>query len=568
MSSMTESLLLEAQTLRLEGDHDGSIHLLRTVISQCNSDIAAAGDAKSTTEIARRMRQVAVYQLTLMLLQRCGRYRYRMLSISNGVAGDKIPAENNYLEDEEEADELSWKLGYRLRLSAKAFGYPSCRCRYTIISSEAPLHIIDDAIAPTLFGALQFSFRPDSKYWSEFYSRINGDNDEFWNRGKDFLQSSSMSTMKNQFASHNIVLPSPTASEENVLHHIQNASSLLEQVAISVKHKLLQRFPELRYAKSVEIWCHKRPPDGCHQLHYDMDEIRLQERRQRLAKSPRIDQKFRLQSESKQESKRRKLSGTNEGSKKVNDGIQLHERNKADGIFSPLVSCILTIYVPNSSNACKLCNEYAKGTPTIICNQSIFDFKERKSKTHDVQNSKGWLCYPKPNRLLAFEGSLLHGVIPGIPEPGNCEENFDSCSSCSSTENTYSDHNMPKENFYQKRVTLMMGFWGDGVCTQGSSDFGPNTQYPNVATDQTSSSGWANEFLPINIGEQDHYLKDSNSFPLGKVIEVQPLWTSIGRSDDTFCEFIDGDNNPIKFTGRFFLSSDSTNEIDNAILHP
>ena len=39
MSLMTENLLLQAQTLRIEGIIDASIDLLRVVISQCNSDL-------------------------------------------------------------------------------------------------------------------------------------------------------------------------------------------------------------------------------------------------------------------------------------------------------------------------------------------------------------------------------------------------------------------------------------------------------------------------------------------------------------------------------------------------
>ena len=555
MSSMTESLLLEAQNLHLDGDHDGSIHLLRIVISQCNSDIAAAGGAKSSKDIAWRMRQMAAYQLALSLLQRRGRCWYHMLGIGNGGAGEKVP-ENKDLERETEADELLWKLGYKLRLSVKAFGYPSCCCRYTTLSPGAPVHVIDDAIASNLFGALQFAFRPESKYWSDFYSKINGGGGASWTRESNGLQSPSK---RNQFASHNIILPSSAsesfdsdASSGDLLHQMQNASSLIEQVAISARHKLQKRFPNLKDAKSVEVWCHERPPDGCHQLHYDVDEIRLEERRRCVMKSPHIDQAVGLKSDSK----RQRI-----------DIIDRGDKNKADGLFSPLVSCILTIYVPNSSDACELCHEYGKGTPTIVCNQSISNIRERQRTTGHIQKSKGWLCYPKPNRLLAFEGSLLHGVVPGIPEPGNCAQNLDNCSSCSSIDSSYLDHNTPTENCHQKRVTLMMGFWGDGVFTQGATDVGPNTPYPNKSKDRTSSFSWANEFLPIKIEHCD-LLRDSNPFSIGAAIEVQPLWIPIGRSDDYYREFINGGIDPIQFTGRFFLKSGSTNEIDDGILYP
>ena len=128
MSLMTENLLLHAQSLREEGDMDASIDLLRVVIAQCNSDGHKArqrtkerdrhrliddnyveGDILDVGTIGQ-IRQMAAYQLALLLLQRSGRKRCNSL-------GDI---------DEKEADELLWKLGYRLRLSKMAFGYLRC----------------------------------------------------------------------------------------------------------------------------------------------------------------------------------------------------------------------------------------------------------------------------------------------------------------------------------------------------------------------------------------------------------------------------------------------------------
>ncbi len=47
------------------------------------------------------------------------------------------------------------------------------------------------------------------------------------------------------------------------------------------RRRLARRFPDVADATSVEVWCHRRPRDGEHRLHCDMDEILLWERRRR-----------------------------------------------------------------------------------------------------------------------------------------------------------------------------------------------------------------------------------------------------------------------------------------------
>lgn len=515
MSSMTESLLLTAQKLRLEGDLSASISLLRTVLSQCNSDVfnTKVNDnmknmVESNIKKTWQMRQMAAYQLALLLLQRSGRSSYMSKDEDDGRA-------NN---DETEADELLWKLGYKLRLSIKSFGYPSCYCQHKVASSnELPLHTIDNAMPSELFDALKFAFRPGSKYWTEFYSQINVSSVSTWSRDDE------SSLPSNQFASHNIQLP----THNNTLHNLQNANSLLEQIAIITKLKLSQRFSKLQKATSVEIWSHQRPPDGSHQLHYDMDEIRLHQRRKRIS-----DKDDSLQHDCKKQK------------------VERSEYDKADGVYCPLVSCVLTIHVPNSSGSCLECVERDKGSPTIICNQSILD----QQKT---PKSKGWLCYPKPNRLLAFEGSLLHGVVPGIPEPDSVL--------FSSDDSSNSGYHDSEEIVHPNRVTLMMGFWADGVCTQSSkSIMGPNMVLSGISSDNPTDT-WAYEFSPLKIKKLDQE-ESITDLSYSAAIEVEPLWTPINHCSN-FCEFISGEEHDLKFSGRFFLKSDSMHEIDDDILH-
>jgi hypothetical protein len=44
------------------------------------------------------------------------------------------------------------------------------------------------------------------------------------------------------------------------------------------------------------------------------------------------------------------------------------------------------------------------GGPTLMTNQYLEDTKLA---------ARGWLAFPKLNRLVVFDGSYLHGVIPG-----------------------------------------------------------------------------------------------------------------------------------------------------------
>jgi hypothetical protein len=51
------------------------------------------------------------------------------------------------------------------------------------------------------------------------------------------------------------------------------------------------------------------------------------------------------------------------------------------------------------------------------------------------------------------------------------------------------------------------------------------------------------------------------------VIEVNPLWTPIHRDSSTFGEYINDNAMAMYFSGRFFLRSVCTREIDDEIIH-
>ena len=530
MSLMTENLLLQAQSLRLDGDIDTSIDLLRVVVKQCNADLQEKDEKRSTDDvignsskgeesnsiIVLQLRETAAYQLALLLLQRSGR-RCNSTSNDNDHTIQKKKNDVDETEtdnilsdiDEIEADNILSKLGYRLRISKLAFGYPICNCnrqqkRYNntqpTASSLISAIVIDDILPLSIFNALQHAYRPESKYWSELYSKVNS------------TTTAEKQKNTNQFASHNIPLPTNTPP-----------SSILEQVAILVQQQLQDDFPYITHATSVEVWSHQRPPDGEHQLHYDMDEIRLWKHRK--------------------------------GS--INQGENRSKRQKTnpksnDGISCPIVSCVLTVNIPNEEQlgTCSVCGKTGNSNPTIICNQSILDM----DRTHS--SNVGCLCYPYPNRLLAFEGSLLHGVIPGIPQESSATSDNDE-SSCSEDSYNMQDtsHSMPVSDDDNQRVTLMLGFWKDVPLTDNNSAvIGPNVPFDGV------SCSWKEEFNPVDMKERDFNHRGTKNTQL--LNSIDPLWVRIDEED--FGKYTAADS--AKQCGRFFLESTDYREIDTKVL--
>lgn len=75
-------------------------------------------------------------------------------------------------------------------------------------------------------------------------------------------------------------------------------------------------------------------------------------------------------------------------------GHQMHfdsDDEGRGGVRNPIISTIIYI-----TAGC--------GGPSLVTNQTL---------QHDHLATKGWLCYPKCERLVAFDGRYLHGVIPG-----------------------------------------------------------------------------------------------------------------------------------------------------------
>ena len=127
--------------------------------------------------------------------------------------------------------------------------------------------------------------------------------------------------------------------------------TVLVQVIHILRSLVSQAFPQvMEECTAAEWWCHNRPHSSGHQLHFDSDD---------------------------------------EG---------------RGGVRNPICSTVLHL-TPKAKNSTNQ-SESIVGGETIITAQSSTSKKLSES-------SDGWLCSSYTNRLLAFAGNLLHGVVPG-----------------------------------------------------------------------------------------------------------------------------------------------------------
>ncbi|KAJ3211570.1 hypothetical protein HDU67_004425 [Dinochytrium kinnereticum] len=108
------------------------------------------------------------------------------------------------------------------------------------------------------------------------------------------------------------------------------------------------------------------------------------------------------------------------------------------------------------------------GGPTFVTNQRI----------GDGLADRGWVVFPKLNRLASFDGSVLHGVIPGRGFWPNNED---------------------------RRVTFMVAFWDD-IQVKSSPDETPGSSrpYPDSRNTRFSWPVLHEELLDLdNDGEDD-----------------------------------------------------------------
>ena len=188
----------------------------------------------------------------------------------------------------------------------------------------------------------------------------------------DFLSPSELSLLRTVFSDpsnsywtdHNYTVepPSPYFSYLLPLQQAQSQQNLpkskegLQQIVCRLRDFLAQhhsiQFPNVDRAEYVELWAHNRPHTTGHQFHFDSD---------------------------------------NEGCAGDEDSSNANARFS---IRNPICSCVLFLSG----------GEDAVGGPSVVTNQ-------RLASRHLA--TKAWMCPAKSNRLLAFDGKVLHGVVPG-----------------------------------------------------------------------------------------------------------------------------------------------------------
>lgn len=140
-------------------------------------------------------------------------------------------------------------------------------------------------------------------------------------------------------------------------------------------------------------------------------------------------------------------------------GHQMHfdsDDEGRGGVRNPIISTILYITEENATAF--------SGGPSLITNQEV-------ESTHLA--TRGWLAHPKPERLVAFDGRYLHGVVPG--KGVGLKDS--------------------------RRVTLMFAFWKHLKVRRG---LGPASARPfPVGERQINVSEWAKNLItPLEESEE------------------------------------------------------------------
>eukprot|EP00979_Chaetoceros_neogracilis_P010739 scaffold2581_cov280-Chaetoceros_neogracile.AAC.3 len=246
----------------------------------------------------------------------------------------------------------------------------------------------------------------------------------------DFLTASEFAHLQSVFVDpkaaywtdHNYKIDPPSPYFSHVLNLSKHKQGFLGKLIHKVAKcpKLLQKFPQLKQARYVEMWAHNRPHASGHQLHFDSDD---------------------------------------EGK---------------GGVRNPIISTIL--YLSTSPNI---------GGPSLITNQRL---------TSTKLASKGWLAHSQLSRLVAFDGQVLHGVVPGKGVPSSS----------------------------QRRVTLMMAFWKD-IQVQPGNTPGSARPWPIIAKGQSQMTppSWAADLSrnDVDVIANDNSYRPFDGIELNHVYE-------------------------------------------------
>jgi hypothetical protein len=215
------------------------------------------------------------------------------------------------------------------------------------------------------------------------------------------------------------------------------------------------------------------------------------------------------------------------------DEEALREKSSSPKDLHPLVSAVLYLSDQNVAG------------PTLVTNQTLDE---------DSCATEAWLCHPCKNKLLLFDGKLLHGVVPYLP---------------SAVDSVILEGGKIKAKSNTKsapRITLMMGWWGKSFNDEGQRTkkskgteviLGPNMPMPalpasnkgietknkntcitNVSGDSNAHPEWLSLMSPIDFGSTSirdkifsDYLKVRNIPSPNALIHMEePIWVPIDRS--------------------------------------
>ena len=116
----------------------------------------------------------------------------------------------------------------------------------------------------------------------------------------------------------------------------------------------------------------------------------------------------------------------------------------------------------------------------------------------------GWLAFPKLNRLVIFDGQVLHGVIPGRGQV------------------------MPLQS-QRKRVTIMVALWEDIRIRRGIE---PGAARPLPSVTAKSAPKWALNLLSgddgdIGCNDEESFQEDVLEKQLTAPTQVSHVWTTL-----------------------------------------
>jgi hypothetical protein len=376
-------------------------------------------------------------------------------------------------------------LGFTCRLATQVLDYPMIQQPQTtdIMSTRiippdaaAPCIMIDNFLSPAMFQFLRHVFDdPQASYWIDHQYQLE--------------PPSPYVSYIIPLADINMDPPPPSPPLHDINNHNNNYGGLGVLIhQLYTCSQLRHRFPNLATARFVELWAHNRPHASGHQLHFDSDD----EGRGGGGSSPRHPILSTI------------LYLSDDHIIIMNDSIKNNHNNSREeedqdddrgGI------------IPNG--CC--------GGPSLVTSQTL---TECQLATH------GWLCHPRPRRLVAFEGNVLHGVIPGKGSVVTMEP-------IGSNEEEQERKSLAQQ---PRRVTCMLAFWqditvrGDTTNTPGSARPFPVPASSLQAQAQTQQPQWARDLcqaLPTNVEDDDPPLRNDDAIRIATPIFIDHVYETL-----------------------------------------